>query len=164
MHTILFPVRDDFLILQDIFAIKQKSLYNIHGHDSTIILIFSVAKMKLRNVIASNAPPRVTEKKLPMSSAERTRKFREKKKEKPGYSEPEEREAMRKRVKEIREKQRLVKQEKCTRICKDPSCTLHTERDRKQKYRDMQNKDEISKEEVAAKKRRKHNKEKNMDM
>ena len=120
----------------------------------TLILYFRY-KMNLRK---SEALP---SKQVAMSSAQRTRKFREKLKEREGFSEVAERERTRKRVAEIRRREKESKiEEKCDRSCSNPDCRLHKERDRKRKYRDSSAGDsKNSKVEEGTKRRRAHNKD-----
>ena len=85
------------------------------------------------NLRQSEALPRMQ---VAMSSAQRTRKFREKLKKRKDFSVAE-RERTRKRVAEIRRREKESKiEEKCDRSCSNPDCRLHKERDRKRKYRD----------------------------
>ena len=80
-------------------------------------------------------------KKAPMTSAERTREFRRRKKAEKEYKAEVERKLTRDRVRDIRRRQKMKggEREECTRTCKDPLCTLHPERDRKRKYRERKN-------------------------
>ena len=83
--------------------------------------------------------PQTERKKAPMTSAERTREYRRKKASKSGFKPEVERKTTRDRVRDIRRRQKLKgRREVCAsgRMCKDPLCTLHPERDRKRKYRD----------------------------
>ena len=120
----------------------------------TLILYFRYKK----NLRKSEALP---SKQVAMSSAQRTRKFREKLKEREGFSEVAERERTRKRVAEIRRREKESKiEEKCDRSCSNPDCRLHKERDRKRKYRDSSAGDsKNSKVEEGTKRRRAHNKD-----
>ena len=77
-----------------------------------------------------------TRTKEPKSGAERVRLFRERKKQESMKAELEaEKTKTREGVKQIRLRAKK-NMPKCTRTCKDPDCSLHSERDRKRVYRE----------------------------
>ena len=95
-------------------------------------------------ILLLSMKPQAEQEKAPMTSAERTREYRRKKALKTGFKPEEQRKTTRDRVRDIRRRQKLKGgKEMCVdvRMCKDPLCTLHPERDRKRKYRDNTGKD-----------------------
>ena len=68
------------------------------------------------------------------TSAERTRLFRQRKKEDPEYDSDRERRKNVERIRALRAAKKGVR-EICGRTCNDSNCVLHPDRDRKRKYR-----------------------------
>ena len=89
-----------------------------------LLMLFFIVTMRTR----TDLPPK---KKAPMTSSGRDRVRR-----KGSIALEREREKTRERVKDIRRKKNEVEgRETCSRTCKDPSCMLQPERDRKRLYR-----------------------------